>query len=447
MDWHNPGLNFFLLPAMGCIALLFGLAERRVFGTWITPVSTLAWPFIAVATLASLAVRIGFLAVNPALVLLWTLGVTVIGMTGMVLYMPFQQSGLRRRLTTSLALLDSEQRSAPLVMGAVALLLLFHLYASAGILLSSSGLDALAIDDALDPLGTGLLGHTALLRMTLTIYLIGTASRVFSVKAALAAVSVLLALVTAAKSWALVPLLAGIYYRVLTGRTRLRPRLLLGIALAGILIFAGAYLVRWALVNPELITSRSAWSFLLRHYLNYIFAGVLAGSEAMRVGREALVSQGPVTVLAPVVNLFLAVARQTGYEAELVSNISRNWMPISRDLMLSSNVLTLYGSLWLNLGWAGALLYSGGLAIVVYGTSLWAHRAGNTWLVVLTTFLFALLSLSWFETYFWHLNTIEVPVFCIILFLLTTVRLGRWAHSMSPTAERMQPLTEREALP
>lgn len=431
MAWIDPALNWLLLPAMACVALIFGLAERRVFGTWVTPVTTLAWPFIGVAFAAAFASRLGFLPLNPALVLVWLLGVTTFALTGMALYLPFRNAQLRTRLVGSPNLLESERRSSkPVIIGAA--LITAILGVATARVLASAGIATLGSEEGMDSLAMGIFGHLAVLRMALTIFLIGTAPRLFSTKGLLALLIVLLALVTTAKSWALVPLLAGMFYRVITGRTRLRPSLLIALALASVVIFFGAYMVRWAAINPALITSRASWEFLVGHYANYLFAGVLAGSDAMRQGQDAINSGGLAVVATPLVNLFAAAARLAGTPIPFVSNISTHWFTVSEEMRLSSNVLTLYGSLWLNIGWVGAMLYSGALAVVVYGIALWAHRAANSWLVLMFAFLLALLFLSWFETYFWHLNVLEVPAFCLLFFLLTSMRMREWVRTAPP---------------
>jgi hypothetical protein len=277
--------------------------------------------------------------------------------------------------------------------------------------------------------GRGLYGHANVFSLLLLIYLLGSRRLREPLTIVTAAAIIAAALLYGVKGWLILPVLAGIFYRVNVGRLRVSPLLLLGIGAAGVAMFFGVYLVRFAADGTRSLADPNTYGDLARHFATYLFAGVLGFSEFLRLDPTAVAVNEPLAILAPFVNLYRFLLQP---DMPLVTIINPNYLVISPLYGKQSNVPTLVGTLWLYWGTAGMLLYMGGLSALMhlsFGISL---RLRNCWLLVLWSFWAALLSVSWFELYFWHLTSIEIPALALAMAGVTAV----WSRAVQPRREK-----------
>jgi hypothetical protein len=186
------------------------------------------------------------------------------------------------------------------------------------------------------------------------------------------------------------------------------------------LIFSSKYILGWLVIDPALLLLEENQQFLVRHFLAYIFAGVLGGSEAIRIGFDNLVGANPAAMIAPIItvlNLF------TNNLLGTVQIVNSNYLHTGIEFDELSNVFTLFGTARFHLGLLPALLYSLGLGFIC----AWVYkRAIQTWKTVtlcIWSYIAACLFFSWFEMYFWHLNILEIPAIFILISLLSNLKI------------------------
>jgi hypothetical protein len=403
--------------------------DRQRYGTWLSPYGVLAAPVAGVTALAySLAPTLGFVPLHPEVAWLWLLALAVYWSVGTALLWPLQGRLRHQNLAASAG--DRTRTGAPAASirqdedaywPAIWLAWVALAVMAVGLqvaLASAGGWRSLGTDAFRNIFGRGLYGHANVFSLLLLIYLLGSHRLREPLTIATVGAIIAAALIYGVKGWLILPVLAGIFYRVNAGRLRVTPRLVLAIGAAGVAMFFGIYLVRFAADGTRSLVDPNTYGDLARHFATYLFAGVLGLSEFLRLGRAAVTVNEPLAIFAPFVNLYRFFLQP---DMPLVIIINPNYLVISPAYQKLSNVPTLVGTLWLYWGTAGMLFYMGGLSAVMhlsFGSSLWLR---NCWLLVLWSFWAALLSVSWFEMYFWHLTSIEIPALALAMIGITAI--------------------------
>lgn len=391
--------------------------SRQLSGSWLTPFSVLAVPFTGVATLAYLfAPALGFVALYPPVVLIWAIGLFFFWAPGVVIIVPFAAKMRKRRIMLSQP--RFEAASYRLVMGLAWVCIAILAF---GILplLARGGLNTIGDESVRRSLGSGLLGHTNVVASVLVIYIIG-ATRLRQLRHWLPLLLILAAAVLyGVKGWLIIPIISGIIYRIVTHRLRIGIKFGIGISLLGILLFFLVYLVRFAAQNPAYLSDPDTYSFLSQHFAKYFFAGVLGFGEMLKLGRGHLVLGGAETIFAPFVNLISALLVP---DKPSIPIINQNYPSIVPFDYNPSNVPTLLGTLYLFLNIEGMLMYTVFLSLTAHFIFVIGSITRFTWLLVGWAYFASLLSMGWFEMYFWHLNVIEVPVIILILACVVWLR-------------------------
>ena len=390
--------------------------SRQLSGTWLTPFAVLAVPFTIVATFAYLfAPALGFVALYPQVVLIWAIGLFFFWMPGTAVFAPFAIKMRNRSIMVSQP--RFEVASYKLVMGLAwgcITILAFGILPG----LIQVGFTSINAESIRRTLGSGLLGHTNVFASVLVIYIIG-ATHLRQVKHWLPLLLILSAAVLyGVKGSLILPIIGGIIYRIATHRLRISIKLGFGVSLLGILLFFLVYLVRFAMQNSAYLTDPDTYIFLARHFAKYFFAGVLGFSEMLIVGRKHLVLGGGEAIFAPFINLINTLLNT---DQPSISIINQNYLSIMPFDYNPSNVPTLFGTLYLYLGIEGMLIYTVFLSLTTHGAFVVAILTRDSWAVIGWAFFASLLTMAWFDMYFWSLNVLEVPA--IILILGGTVRL------------------------
>lgn len=385
---------------------LMVLGERKLFDTWITPITVVAIPYLGVVTLAGLfSVTLGFYPFFPPSTGMWIVGLLFFGLSGWAVAFPFMHGRPRRTI-------KRRPFRFELFAQRWALLLLWIIIPAVGIRLltllnSMGGLSALASDAFARQYGSGLFAHLLVFGYPLLILLIGTVRRRQYLVLLTIFVTLALVFVYQVKSWIIVPVVAGMIYRWLSGRLQITPRFFALMALLMTALFFGSYLVTFGARNPALLLQWTTYQFLFGHLTHYLFAGVMALSEYVRASIS--VEPSAARVFAPFINLYSVLAGQVR-----TSPINELFVPISIDGR-TSNVFTLFGSLYITLGWLGGMLYTAAMGVLVYAVYLVVRLNRNCWFAVLWVYWAGMLAVGWFEFYFWNLAALEASVYCVLL--------------------------------
>jgi Family of unknown function (DUF6337) len=212
-----------------------------------------------------------------------------------------------------------------------------------------------------------------------------------------------------AKGIILQPIVGGLFYRVMTGRTRISLKTIGIVCLCGVLVFGMVDLINWQVEGVEASPLDAyTYFFMGRHFSFYLMSGPLALSEAVR-GKNPEVIGEPEAIFAPFINMY----RFATGSGDLLTEGTSKGEGADIDLIFdavghSSNVFTFFGTLYLYLGGFGAAVYSAIAAALSYLVLMAAGGAKNELLLTLYCAIASQLFFGFFELYFWHLTVFEV---------------------------------------
>jgi hypothetical protein len=385
---------------------LMVLAEVRQYGSQITPVDCLGMPFVGVTWAAILfAPAAGFVPVKSELLILWSVGLFLFWVVGWLLRKargPSYVADLR---------VASVVGSRPIDIGAVLLacaVLFVNGLKLRSLLGGGAGLPYLATEEFQTAFAAGPAAHARALGLVLVVYLVGTAERAPLLKWTCALLLTALSLLYQVKYLALVPLAGGFLMSALSGGSRVSVARWMTAIVLGASTFGAIYLVGFA--SSETGVTTSALAFLGRHFLTYLFSGVLSGGEQI-AGSGGPLAPDAATIFLSLRNI---VATILGDPLEPLSDATDHWVTIAAD-GTQANVFTLFGVLYMYLGPAGTAVYICMLAAATYALFGAAIRRGEPWILSGLCLLLGFLSFGWFHFFFWLLSPIEAIGFAFVL--------------------------------
>lgn len=227
----------------------------------------------------------------------------------------------------------------------------------------------------------------------------------------------MIAFLNQVKSWVMIPLIAGMILCLLTERMHLSVKVVLIIAVSGIVLFMGSYFFMFIIGNGAEYNEHMG-KYVLEHTYHYIASGILGMSEDVRRG---IVEQpDPDILFAPFINAAHAITGDP-----YVSPINPHYFEINTNNNLQDNVRTFFGTIYANsIGgfWIFAVTI---ISTMVYLVRIWAIQSQSVYIVAMDAWFCALLAMGWFEYYFFHVTTFEIPFFLILLYAISHVSVHR----------------------
>lgn len=411
-------MTMILLICLVLFCSVLSLIDFSIYRQRITPFTMLALPFTAVLTLAVLfAEPLGFVAVDPGIITLWMLGLGAFWVGGL----PFAITSHKKRHAivshTGKAANERKVIRCAKVFGWSSLLVSGLAILAA---MANSGVSAIGTSEFGKIFSSGIAGHSIVVGSSVLILLIGTADKQQPKSILLILLLIAVSLLYSVRSWVLIPIIAGVIYRVLTRRLKITAIMVVTIILVGFIVFSSKYILSWFLTDPSILLREESQLFLIQHFLAYIFAGILGGSEAIRIGFENLPGANSAAMFAPFITVLNVFTNNT---LGTVQIINPNYLRTGIEFDELSNVFTLFGTAQYHLGFWGMVLYGIGLGAICSWIYRRAIRTWQTVALALWAYIAACLFFSWFEMYFWHLNILEIPAILIVISLVSNIRL------------------------
>lgn len=210
------------------------------------------------------------------------------------------------------------------------------------------------------------------------------------------------------KSWTMLPLLAGIIMRVLTGKTMMTLKKFFYIILLLTFFFFASYIILYFSGNafsPEITSFKGQLVCTLQLFLHYLTSGTMGLSMDMEAG---ILEQTDVSyLLAPFVNFFRWI---TG-NPDMVD--AHNPFFLNTGLFYS-NIRTAIGSYYV---FSPLYLF---LLICCLGgffsntLMFLGKNYGYWWIKVIYAWVSTILLMSWFDMFTHLLNVYEIPLFLMI---------------------------------
>ena len=387
-------------------------SENIIYGTWITPISLLALPYTFIVMIAFLfAPALGFVSFYAESALVWMVGLFLFWLGGLTISLTHGKTIRDSAKKNPSILYEIESEKVVLILAWITILVMSY-----GLLVSieSLGLDQIGTEDFSLAYGSGWVGHFRTFSIGLTIFLIGTVETKKLFPMITIIILMFFYLMYPVKSWVFMPLIGGVIYRLLSRRSKLSIYKPIYYLLIAFILFDMVYMVKIGVFNTEKLFDYQIHKFLLLHFTTYIFAGVLAIGNIVKEGINNINSE-PNFIIAPFINLYYVIT-----SGQLVIPISEHFSVISVDGVKISNVHTLFGTILINMGYFQSIIFDFCLGSFVYVIFIFANISRNCGVIIIWSFIGAMLSLGFFDYYFATLPAVELPVYYAIFgFLLS----------------------------
>ncbi|MBQ6790868.1 MAG: hypothetical protein IJP76_05435 [Paludibacteraceae bacterium] len=379
--------------------------ERVVWRTLYTPLNALSLPYTFFLTLTLLMPSsFGLVSFYYPSLLVWMAGLLLMAIPSWLL-----GAGFRKRFGEAETVVEPPKKELFFLIATLVLILPFGLRLRE---MMASSLDMLGSDEFGENFAVyGVFGHLLhfLIACSILCFACVRKGRRLLPVAAIVLIAAL-AFINQVKSWVFIPIIAGFWMCLLGKKMKLSFRFLLSLAVGGLVLFVGSYLAIFILGNG-IEYDEHMGEYIGEHVVHYLTSGVLGLSEDLR--RGILEAQDPHVLFAPFVNF---VRYFTGDAYINVAN--PYYLEISTNNSLADNVRTYFGTMYI---YCPVALYC--LLVVLFGFFFYliriaALRAQSVYLSAIDGWFCALLAMGWFEYYFFHLSTFEVPLYLLLMFII-----------------------------
>lgn len=413
-------MNWILYMALCSEVLLMLWYDRRAFGNYFSPLAVLSFPLLVILLLAlALAEPLGFRPVSTEVIMLYIIGLPVFWCGSIFWSVVIPQ----KKLAMAAAAFKQPLQVSKIPFTSVVLVLSWFVIVAMGFSfintfmryggsIGAIGSDAFAYDYS----GNGVFGHILVLGIILVIYLIGVIRKGEPLLLITVLLLIVLILLQQVKTWIYVPLIGGFLLRYYNLRkAKISPiRMLLLLFVVVALFFLSYY---FAVGIQEGDFWRKNYN-IFRHFLGYVFAGVLGFGEHMK--QSLPIGELPQLLVMPFTNLYRFVTGQ-----EVTGVVSNYHVLIDLKDMVDVNVKTLFGTIYIYGGNFWGVIYVFLMGMMLYFHWLMAGLSKNYWFAVLYALMASPLFIGWFDFYYNQLTFVELPVIVVIILFLTQFKPAR----------------------
>ena len=313
-----------------------------------------------------------------------------------------------------------------IICGIVILLLFAKLYTTLSGSLFLFGTDEFADDFS----GHGIWAHIRTLLIPLIIlmfYQVGKGCRWLWIPILL---MLILQFVNMVKGTIVIPIFAALLMRLYTGKTRMSLRLILTMIGLGVLVFFLIYIVIPIMGNGSAADMKLV-QFVGEHIVHYFTSGTMGWS--FDIDQNMPDRKDFEYIVAPFVNIVRAIKGE-----ELVSVVNRFYWCTGTDVTTLTNVRTFFGTLYIYSDAWQFITYTLFLSTFIYAWKVATIFRQSVYLDIILFYYCGLLMMGWFEFYFFHLDTIEIPLITLFYGWLVHQTAGIRPPLTPPTQEGKQ---------
>lgn len=412
-------IDILILCAFLAEVILLARFEKLIWGTLFTPLNALALPFTAILLL--------ILCVSPSLdfvpfyypsLLIWMIGLLLMAIPSWLLGYGYRKHD--KELEYSFAPIRHEKYFFILTL----LLIIPFVFRLRSMMTTS--LDLFGSDEFGQNFAVyGIFGHLLIFLSACSILCftcVRKGSRILPVL--IITLIAALAFVNQVKSWVMIPIIAGFWLCLMTNKIRLSIKLIILLFLGGILLFVGSYLTIFIL-GAGIEYDDQMGEYISQHVLHYLFSGVLGMSEDIQ--RGILETGNPDMLFAPFFNIVHSITGE-----EYVSPINPVYLEINTVAALEDNVRTFFGTIYVNCSVGLFSLIVLFWSFFLYLIRILFLRTHSLYIAAIDAWMCALLCMGWFEYYFFHITTFEIPIFILLLMVLNKLAVGKTYGNDNP---------------
>lgn len=409
------------------ILLLFfgfaGYADKKLTGSWISPFNIVFMPYVAVVTIINLGgVHFGFYSVSLQSIFFVILSglFFLFGRTGVTLLTKKYTLGISANVEHNNQSLDDSLDRYKLVFIVFAVISIVASIINFTLALKEvGGLFFIGTKEFEDAYGKGLLSHISQLNRPAFMFLIASFLNKKNLFVLLLLILMFISvLALQIKTHIISMFMSGVFFTYLLGLLRINIKKLLLYGLAIFMLFNISYTISYSRVGFENAYSGKVQMYLLNHFFAYLFGGPIGFSEVMKIPSY------PLFHLEELFAVPLNIYNKFYSGIPLVEVIIKHWLPISTHYRYfhSSNVFTMFGTLYIYLGVYGTMLVMLMLGFVTYFVYYFSLKK-TPWhsLKMIYAFYLSFLLLSFFGLYFHLLPLYYTTSLILVLSGLTEV--------------------------
>jgi oligosaccharide repeat unit polymerase len=408
-------LDYIILFVLFIEVLLISYFDRRIHGTFFTPVNILSFPYFFLAVIAFFfAKELGFVPFYAPSMIIWIIGLFIFWLPSLV-FNYYLNSNKIFVSKTKFYLEENDTQSGfakfLLILSWISILVVIY-----GFLISISifGIEKLGSEEFTRFYGSGFSGHFLVLNVLLFVYFFGIVKSSNYLILLTLLFLLLTLMIYQVKTWIFIPFFSGIFYRYYRANFKMRLKNIWIIILFSVIFFFATYYFSIGL-NSD---------FLFKHMIKYAFSGILGLSEFIRKGLEIVIDG--TFLIRPAENIINVITNQpvSSVIQKIMVNISGN--KVEPNL---TNVRTFFGTVYVNSGIIISIIYILILSTIIYYFYISSILRKNKWVILFSSLVLGALVMGWFDFYFNTLNFFEIPVYILILNFISKLRLRRKADN------------------
>lgn len=388
---------------------VFCFFEHKLWKTFYTPLNFLMLPFIIIFILTiPISKNFGFVDIYYPSLLLWIIGLPFFFIPSFVLGTLSQKIQFQRSIKIEKPINLTLFFWISVFFLALFFFRLLFMGTTDG---SRAGSDEYASQFS----SFGLFGHILVMLITLQIFFIIFISKKRWFDVFIIFGVIFLTVINQVKSWVLIPFIAGLIGRLISGRMHFRIRKVLLFAVSGFVIFFLSYYLMMMVANEiEYFNDiYDFYDFVIVHFFHYLSSGVLGLSMDAEMG---FVEHHDWSVIfAPFYNMYNLLTNNPP-----VSQVNEFYFDSGHAL---TNIRTYFGTLYVYGGGVFMAVYSLILSTIAYTVRLFSMKQNSVFMFSLDGWICALLFMGWFEFYFHSLTTFEIPFWILLFFIINKLSL------------------------
>ena len=380
--------------------------EVKAWHTLYTPLTFLMLPYVAILLVTvAVAGKWGIVDFYYPSIVYWNVGLLLFAIPSYVMGFVLQKNN-----KTVIRPIDEGNGISNVVVVLAVIMCLAFLYRLKQTLGSSSasfGTDEFGMDYD----GHGLWAHLSKFNLPLLILCIYYANRQRWWLWIIIITLVFITFIHQVKGWVIIPCVTGLAMRLYSGKTHLTVRFLFWVVLGAIAVFLVSYILS-LVVGGNAMLGGAILEFILRHFVHYLTSGVLGFSMDLVAGMP---DKGSIEVLfAQFVNLTNVM---TGSD-EIISQVNSVFFHTGLN---NTNVRTFFGTIAVYTNPGQFMFVTVLISSIIYSLKVLSIRFRSVYTNTIYFFECAMLSMGWFEYYFFHLDVIEVPVMTLIVMAIVSL--------------------------
>ena len=409
-------LPIFLIVLLSIEVILLCKLDKIFYGTYLTPFVVLSSPYLIVILLAYfIGPLFGFIHLNYKVILILIVYLSIFWFFGSFLMMAFAGKYMdkTKRLNTL-----CEKYSLRSLLLQLTWVIIIILTVKLIITVKKFGGFYIWHDDFSRYFNSGFAGHLMTFAILVLMYLVMNYRKGERGVFMLIASILIFLFIYQVKTWIFIPAITTVFFFALGNRFTIKSRNVIFITIITYIIFLLIYYPASGF-SSNYFTQSYTYTFIFKHILFYLFSGTLSFSQLITEGIKTNVN--PDLIVGPFINIYDVLFSHR----HLQTIASEFYYYIDLEKIESSNVATFFGTLIIYSGFIGAGIYTVITGIITYFLLIVNSFYKNIWLLIMYLFLLAGLAMGWFNFYYNNLNFVEIPVYCLVLAILSEIRYNR----------------------